>query len=164
MWSIKILLITFCQEGPQMLCAKFRANWWNSLGGVWKSRFSIFCDVVNKKRWRKWAWPIPRHFSTIHWTREYKVFECVTKCLGVISQNALSSITAPSRLEIQDDNRLQKNLPGVTYICKFGEFWGVFRKWKMRSFWTKESFLKKIKKIKNHLKYNRVLAGSLLGP
>ena len=25
-WPIKILLITFCQEGPQMLCAKFRAN------------------------------------------------------------------------------------------------------------------------------------------
>ena len=25
-WNIKILLITFCQESPQMLCAKFGAN------------------------------------------------------------------------------------------------------------------------------------------
>ena len=47
-WPIKILLITFCQEGPQMLSAKFRANWWNRLGEVRKSRFSTFCDVAKK--------------------------------------------------------------------------------------------------------------------
>ena len=27
-------LITFCQEGPQMLHAKLRANWSSQLGGV----------------------------------------------------------------------------------------------------------------------------------
>ena len=25
-WNIKIVLITFCQESPQMLCAKFHGN------------------------------------------------------------------------------------------------------------------------------------------
>ena len=59
-FSITSLLITFCQEGPQMLCAKFRANRWNRLGGVRKSRFSTFCDVAKKNGRRKWAWPIPR--------------------------------------------------------------------------------------------------------
>ena len=29
-------------------------------------------------------------FVTIHWTRRYKVFECVTKYVGVMNQNALS--------------------------------------------------------------------------
>ena len=48
----KILLIDFCQEGSQMLCAKFQANWWNRLGGVRKSRFSTFCDIAKG--------PIPR--------------------------------------------------------------------------------------------------------
>ena len=33
-WPIKIFSITFCQEGPQMLCAKFHANRSNRLGGV----------------------------------------------------------------------------------------------------------------------------------
>ena len=28
-WNIKIVLITFCQKGPQMLCAKFCADQWN---------------------------------------------------------------------------------------------------------------------------------------
>ena len=28
-WNIKILWMTFCQEGPQMLCAKFGENRWN---------------------------------------------------------------------------------------------------------------------------------------
>ena len=35
-WPIEIILITFCQEGPQMLCGKFHANRWNCLGGVRK--------------------------------------------------------------------------------------------------------------------------------
>ena len=36
-FSITSLLITFCQEGPQMLCAKFRGNW--------KSCFLAFCEL-----------------------------------------------------------------------------------------------------------------------
>ena len=35
-------------------------------------------------------------FSTIHWTCGYKGFECATKCMGVISQNALSLTAPPS--------------------------------------------------------------------
>ena len=36
LWTIKILLITFCQEGPHMVHSKFGANWSNRLGGVQK--------------------------------------------------------------------------------------------------------------------------------
>ena len=46
--------------------------------------------------------------SSIHWMRAYKVFECVTKYMGGISQNALSVITAPPSGGSQDDNRLAK--------------------------------------------------------
>ena len=49
-WPIKILLISFRQEGPQMLCAKFCANWLNCLGRVRKSRFSPFCNVAYTTR------------------------------------------------------------------------------------------------------------------
>ena len=61
LWNIKILLITFCQESPQMLCAKFCGKRWNRLGGVRKSRFATFlrkkmvgrhgCGLYHKGFW-----------------------------------------------------------------------------------------------------------------
>ena len=77
-WNIKILLITFCQESPQMLCAKFGGNGWNCLGEVRKSRFATF---------REFAMACMTRFSTIQWTRGYMVFECATKYMWVTSQN-----------------------------------------------------------------------------
>ena len=42
LWNIKILVISFCQESPQMLRAKFGANRLNCLGGVRKK----VCDIL----------------------------------------------------------------------------------------------------------------------
>ena len=56
-WTIKILLLTFCHEGPQMLHAKFGANQSNHVGGVRKSTFFICRNFENGKLPQKWAWP-----------------------------------------------------------------------------------------------------------
>ena len=45
-WNIKILLKTFGDDSPQMLCAKFRGNRWNCLGGVKKIRFATFGEFA----------------------------------------------------------------------------------------------------------------------
>ena len=85
-WNIKILLITFCQESPQMLCAKFGGNGWNCLGEVRKSRFATF---------REFAMACMTRFSTIQWMRGYMVCECATKYMWVTSQNTPPLIIAP---------------------------------------------------------------------
>ena len=106
LWNIKIHVLSFCRECPQMLCAKFGANQWNRLRGVWKSRFS------------EMGVPYITRFSTIQWTCGYKVFECPTKYMCVISQNALSLIIAPP----SDGNQ------GQQYIMKFFGRCEVFSK------------------------------------
>ena len=78
-----------------------------------------------------------RH-NTIHWTRGYKVFECVTKYMGVISQNALSLITAPPSGGNSGRKKIIKFFARWDLYSKFGEFWGMFRQWKMQSFCPKK--------------------------
>ena len=65
LWTIKFLLITSCQEGPEMLPAKFGANWSNCLGGVWKSKFYICGDFSNGKIPQKLAWPTPHNSAEL---------------------------------------------------------------------------------------------------
>ena len=60
--------------------------------------------------------------STIQWMRGYKVFECATTYMWVISQNTLSLIIAPRSVEIEDDNRLWNLLAGVMYIPSLMSF------------------------------------------
>ena len=64
-WMIIILLRNFCLESPQMLCAKFRGNWCNYLGGQRKSRFVTFCKFVKNNGKQKWAWPISHDSAQI---------------------------------------------------------------------------------------------------
>ena len=61
-WNIRILLIAFCQESQQMLCAKFLVSRWNCLGGVWKVILWHFA----KKSSRNGCGLITR-FGTIQW-------------------------------------------------------------------------------------------------
>ena len=55
-WNIEICLASFCQDSPQMLCAKFCANRWNCLRGIWKSRFATFHKFVQGKWWAMHVW------------------------------------------------------------------------------------------------------------
>ena len=66
-WNVKILLITFCQEGPQMLCL-----------------------VKNGRQ----KWPISRDSAQSTESVD-TVFECTIKYMRVTSKNALPLIKAP---------------------------------------------------------------------
>lgn len=63
------LLITFCLEGQQMLCANVCAHWSNCLRGVRKSWFSTFRKKKNIGENGRISW-----LSSIQGTRGYKVF------------------------------------------------------------------------------------------
>ena len=149
--NIKILLITFCQESPQMLCAKFRWNWWNRLGGVQKSRFATFREFAGKKTVGRMG-------------VAYYKFECGYSKFSVNDirflnvRQSICELRAKTHfpwlvVEIEDDNRSWHFL--VTYIpslvsfvaCSGGEKCDHLG-WKSR-----------------HSKHNRDLAGrDLLGP
>ena len=58
LWTIRILLITFCLEHPDTLPAKLGAN---RLGKVLKSKFFIWCDFANGNLMWNWAWPKPHN-------------------------------------------------------------------------------------------------------
>ena len=60
-----------------------------------ESRFLTFCDKTKKKSEVEMGVAYTTRFNTIYLTRGYKVFECGTKYLGGISQNARFLITAP---------------------------------------------------------------------
>ena len=75
-------------------------------------------------------------FSKIEWMRGYKVFECATKYMWVISQNALSLII----VAIEDNNRLWNFSAGVTYIPSLVSL-GMFRQWKMITWDNKKKII-----------------------
>ena len=54
-----------------------------------------FRNLRKKKRLAEMGRAHMTRFSAFQWTRGYKVFECVTKYMWVISQKALSLIIAP---------------------------------------------------------------------
>ena len=124
-WNIKIFLTTFCQVGPQMLCAKLHANWWNFLGRVWKSKFEI----------SRLAWlvagttHVPRLCSGPGFDSRPRLFCCVSLSYPVSchSLKAVLSIKPEKTKKIlEKKNRFKFMLASVTY-SKFGEFWGIFR-------------------------------------
>ena len=119
-----------------MLCAKVRTNQWNRLGGVWKSRFSTFCQIAKKKRSAEMGVACSTRFSTIHWT-------CATKYMGVISQNTLPLIVAPPSGGNSGWQWIITFFARCDLYSKFGEFWGMFRQWKMWSFGRKKKILRK---------------------
>ena len=80
--------------------------------------FNIMRCSEKKKRLPEMGVASTTRFSTIHWMHGYKVFECATKCMGVISQNALSLITVPP----------SGGNSGVDYkICR--QVWVIFQVW-----------------------------------
>ena len=78
LWTITVLLITFCQEGPQMLHEKFGANCSNHLGGVRKSIFFHLTRFCEGK--------VTAKFSSIQRARKYNVSQCATYYVGVMGQ------------------------------------------------------------------------------
>ena len=130
--TIEILLITFCQEGPQMLCGKFQANQWNRLGGVRKRGFRHFANLRKK---------IPLPLDSAQFTERIdKRFLNVRQSIWVISKNALSLIIVPrsgGNSQQQQIILLLLLLLLLLFVARcdlysnFGEFWGMPRLWKM---------------------------------
>ena len=91
--KISIILIAFCQEGPQIHCAKFGANQLYCWGGVQKSRFATFRECANKSGGGNERGTIQGTCG--HVDSGNKLCECALKYMGVISQKILSMIIAP---------------------------------------------------------------------
>ena len=100
-WPIKILLINFCQEGPQMLHGKFGTAWSNFLGGVWKSKFFNLTQFCEWKVTVKVGVTYTTQFSPIQRARQCNVSHCATHYVWVMGQNCFwvdNSITCLSFL------------------------------------------------------------------
>ena len=72
-----------------MLCAKFMQIGeiaWEELEKVGLQHFE------NCREKTEWPWPIPRNSAPFTERMDIRFFECVTKYMGVTSQNALSLI------------------------------------------------------------------------
>ena len=89
-WNIKVLLISFCRESPQMLCSK------SQMGEIgWEEFEKVGLQHLRmcvKNGRRKWAWPMWRHSAQFNERVDRRIFGCAAKCMWVISQNALSLV------------------------------------------------------------------------
>ena len=85
------------------------------LGEVRKSRFAIFREFAEKIGGWKWAWPMSWHSAQF---------------------SELVDIAAPSG-GIRGRQETMTFFGRCDVYSSFGEFWGMYRQWKMRSFGQK---------------------------